>query len=219
LNLTHRDGHEFPEALVPGETYEVTVELDDMAHAFAPGHRIAVSLSSTYWPIAWPSPELATLTIHCGESWLDLPVRPPDPGDASLRPFDPPEAAPQTPCTYHPVAPGYPRRITRDLLSGRMQVDFPRWTNKKEMTDIGQIHISDGCAVFEIIDGDPLSAKTTAGYTVEIMRADVKTSHHSTGTMTCDASHFIIETTLVIRENDVEIFRRDWHERIPRDHI
>jgi uncharacterized protein len=219
LNLTHRNGHEFPETLVPGEIYDATVELDDMAHAFAAGHRIAVALSTTYWPIAWPSPELATLTVHCGESWLDLPVRPPHPGDAALRPFDPPESAPQTPSTHHPSAPGHPRRITRDLLSGRMQVDFPRWTDRKEMPDIGQIHTTDGYSTFEIIDGDPLSARTGAGYSVEIERADVKTTHRSSGTMSCDATHFIIDTTLVILENDIEIFRRDWHERIPRDHI
>ena len=76
LNLTHRDSHEFATALVPGEAYTTEVELDDIAHRFEPGHRIAVSISTTYWPIAWPSPELATLTVHLGDSVLSLPVRP-----------------------------------------------------------------------------------------------------------------------------------------------
>ena len=35
LNLTHRDGHERPEPLVPGERYTVTVRLNSIAHAFA----------------------------------------------------------------------------------------------------------------------------------------------------------------------------------------
>ena len=64
LNLTHRKSHEHPEPLVPGETTKATVEMEDTAYAFPAGHRIALSLSNSYWPIAWPSPELATLMAH-----------------------------------------------------------------------------------------------------------------------------------------------------------
>ena len=57
LNLTHRDGHEQPAPLDPGERYTIRVRLSAIAHAFQPGHRIRVALSPTYWPWAWPSPE------------------------------------------------------------------------------------------------------------------------------------------------------------------
>ncbi len=77
LNLTHRHSHEQPEPLTPGELTQATVDIDDIAHHFPAGHRIAVSLSTTYWPIAWPSPDLATLTVTLGTSHLTLPVRPP----------------------------------------------------------------------------------------------------------------------------------------------
>ncbi len=79
LNLTHRDSHEHAKPLTPGKTYKAVVDLDDIAHAFPKGHRIAVSISTVYWPIAWPSPELATLTITAGKSFLELPVRPKSP--------------------------------------------------------------------------------------------------------------------------------------------
>src|SRR5690606_37716821 len=121
LNLAHRNGHEHPRPLVPGETTEATVEMEDTAYAFPAGHRIALSLSTAYWPIAWPSPELATLTLEAGD--LTLPVRPPQPEDEALRPFDPPESAAQTPQTHHLVEGAALRRVTRDLLSGRMTVD------------------------------------------------------------------------------------------------
>jgi predicted acyl esterase len=219
LNLTHRASHEFPEALVPGETASATVEMDDIAHAFPKGHRIAVSVSTTYWPIAWPSPELATLTVSCGESTLILPVRPPRPEDAALRPFDPPEMAAPSPVTYHETAQGTPRRVTRDLLSGRMTVDFPRWTYAKDMTDIGQSHSSSGSVVFHITDGDPLSAETRTDYQSDITRGGVRHWHHSTGRMTCDATHFIIEIDVAAGEDDREIARKVWRDRIPRDHM
>lgn len=219
LNLTHRDSHEHAAALEPGQVCQAVVELDDIAHAFPAGHRIAVSLSTTYWPIAWPSPELATLTLSCGESRLVLPVRPPRPEDEHLRTFDPPVSGAQTPVTDHPAPPGHPRRVTRDLLSGRMSVDFPRWTHAREIHAIGQTHRSAGHVRYTITDGDPLSAEVTTDYSVTIERPDAVIGHVSHGRMTCDAQDFIIEMTLEITEDGAVIFRRDWHERIPRDHL
>ena len=217
LNLTHRDSHEHPTELVPGQTYEATVDLDDIAHAFPAGHRIAVSLSTTYWPIAWPSPELATLTVTCGASHLALPVRPPRPEDAALRPYGPAEEAPHTPSRTLTAETSHPRRVVHDLLSGKMTVDFPRWTYSKVMEDIAVTQTSEGSARYEIIDGDPLSACLTTEYRVGIERKDTTVGHHSTGRLTCDASHFILESTLTISERGEDIFHRSWHERIPRD--
>jgi hypothetical protein len=217
LNLTHRDGHAVPTPLVPGEIYEAEVELDDIAHAFPAGHRIAVSLSTTYYPHVWPSPELATLTVHCGASALLLPVRPPRAEDAELRPFDPPETAEPTPAIHHPPQDAGRRRITRDLLTGHLAVDFPRWTYATEMPDIGQTQISTGTCRHEIIDGDPLSAVTITDNRVELRRKDAVITHHSTGRMTCDATHFHIDMSLSISEDGKEVATRHWKETVPRD--
>ena len=39
------------------------------------GHRIRIAVSTSYWPIAWPSPEAVILTLRTGNSALYLPVR------------------------------------------------------------------------------------------------------------------------------------------------
>jgi uncharacterized protein len=217
LNLTHRDSHEHPTALIPGQTCTATVELDDTAYAFPPGHRIAVSVSTTYWPIAWPSPELATLTLDCAQCWLTLPIRPPRPEDATLRPFDPPEAAACTPFTTTSIAPAHPRRIVRELLSGRMTVDFPRWTYAITFDDIGVTTTSDGHARYEITDRDPLSAVLSTEYKVEIIRPDTTIGHHSTSRLSCDAQDFHFTAELTLTENGAQVFHRTWEETIPRD--
>ena len=220
LNLTHRNSHEFPEPLVPGASTDAVVEMDDIAHSFPPGHRIAVSISTTYWPVAWPSPELATLTLSTGNCALTLPVRLPSADDAKLRVFDPPEMAPLPPVTRDPVEQTHPRRIVRDLLSGRMAVDFPRWTYCKHMHDIGQTQRSTAFARYEIIDGDPLSATLVTEYEVEMVRPDATITHRSRGRLTCDLTHFIIEMDLTIGENGETVFERRWHERrIVRDMV
>ncbi|MBI1220025.1 MAG: CocE/NonD family hydrolase [Rhodobacteraceae bacterium] len=219
LNLTHRNSHEFPEPLTPGKLTDAVVEMEDTAYAFPPGHRIAVSLSTTYWPIAWPSPELATLTIRTGESFLTLPVRPPRAEDAALRPFDPPEHAPPTPHAYADMPGTARRQVVRDLLTGRSTVDFPRWSGVTDMPDIGHIHRGLGLSRYEITEGDPLSATTTTRFQVQIERGGTTTEHLSEGRLTCDATHFRVEMEVTGRENGQVVFTRRWDERIPRDHV
>src|SRR5690606_21767704 len=119
LNLCQRDSREAPEPLEPGRPYRVTLQLNDLAHAFAAGHRIRLALSSSYWPIAWPSPEPATLTVRTGISTLTLPARPPRPEDDALREFEPPEAAPGTPHTKLRRMP-MRRSIEIDLTTNEM---------------------------------------------------------------------------------------------------
>lgn len=219
MNLTHYQGHDCPQALTPGEPITIEVELDDIAHAFPPGHRIGLTLSTTYWPIAWPSPELATLTIDTGATKLTLPVRPSNANDANLRPFDPPESALQTPTVDHPTTAAAPRRITRDLLSGQTTIDFPRWTYDHEYPDIGIRQASDGHARYTLTEGDPLSAEISTFYNVTQTRSDAVFTHQSSSKMTCDATHFYVTAEIILTENGVEIFRRQWSEAIPRDHI
>ncbi|MFW2383556.1 MAG: CocE/NonD family hydrolase, partial [Acidimicrobiales bacterium] len=86
LNLTHRDSHESPSPMVPGEVYDIVIELDSVAHQLQPGHRLELLVSTSLWPLVWPSPDLVALTIHEGEAtWLDVPTRPPV-GDTTTTP-------------------------------------------------------------------------------------------------------------------------------------
>ena len=104
LNLTHRDGHEHPQPLEPGRRYRIALRLNDAGHRFGAGNRIRVALSTAYWPIAWPAPEKATLTVTAGASTLTLPVRPQSTDDAALRRFEEPEGASPLDATVHVLA-------------------------------------------------------------------------------------------------------------------
>jgi len=91
LNLTHRDSHAAPSPLAPGQRYRVQLKLNDCGASFPAGHRIRLALSTTYWPMIWPAPQDATVTILGGA--LDLPARPARPEDASLPPLPAAETA------------------------------------------------------------------------------------------------------------------------------
>ena len=83
LNLTHRDSHAEPSALTPGEFYPIRLKLNDCGYAFAPGHRLRLALSTAYWPLIWPAPERATLTLR-------LPGEPDPAGADRPPPTNPP---------------------------------------------------------------------------------------------------------------------------------
>jgi predicted acyl esterase len=74
FNLTHRVGHEHPEPLEPGRRYRVRVPLNDIAHAFPVGHTMRVAVSTSYWPVVWPSPEPVTVSVFPAASHLELLV-------------------------------------------------------------------------------------------------------------------------------------------------
>ncbi len=75
LNLTRRDGTDEPTPMEPGQLQRATVHLNGVAQAFPPGHRLRLSLSTSYWPLAWPPPRPTLLTVHEPPCRLVLPVR------------------------------------------------------------------------------------------------------------------------------------------------
>jgi len=77
LNLTHREGSDNPKMLQPARFYRVQVKFNDIGYSFPSSHRLRISISTSYWPLAWPAPRPVRLTIRTGTSSLGLPVRPP----------------------------------------------------------------------------------------------------------------------------------------------
>ncbi len=85
LNLTHRNSHLNPEHLIPGQDFSASIQMNEIAHRFAVGSKIRLSVTTAYWPTAWPSPlktELTLLLPACVRS--NMPVRPPQESDSDL---------------------------------------------------------------------------------------------------------------------------------------
>ena len=217
LNLTHRNSHEHVEPLVPGQRYRVRVPLETVAHAFPAGHRIAISISNAYWPVAWPSPEPATLTIVAGPSGLLLPVRPPRAADATLAPFGAPEAAAQTPHRYLMEGRDANRIVTRNFLKGTTTVQLPRDGGILHLQDIDLVCQETGDVFYEITDGDPASARCWTRFEMGRRRGDWQIRTDTTTELRCTRTHFELTATLDAYEGETRIFARNWRVRMPRD--
>src|SRR5699024_7822776 len=76
LNLNHQAGADNPQPLEPGEKFTARVRLNGLAQSFPAGHRLRVSVSSSYWPVLWPSPTEVRLTVDPKHIALMLPRLP-----------------------------------------------------------------------------------------------------------------------------------------------
>lgn len=219
LNLTHRDGHAAPRPLEPGRTCEIDVPLNDIAHAFPAGHRIRVAVSTTYWPIVWPSSSSCCLRIACGESYLHLPVRRPRDEDADLRPFEAPAMAAR-PAVKRIHHHDFSRRLAVDLVDNRFHYEL----KGSEFDDASLVHFEDidlrvGYTLdkcFEIKEDDPLTATQIMEQRATLRRGDWKVTVRMSMTQTASADAFRLKGRLEADEGDERFAERDFDVSVPR---
>jgi hypothetical protein len=216
LNLTHRNSHEYPEPLPVGVPVTVRVQLNDCAHAFPPGHRIRLALSTTYWPTLWPSPEPVTLALDTAASRLLLPHRPPSEEDAALPDFLLPEAAPPLPRTFL-EAPVLSRTASRDQLTGRASFEVRDDTGLYRIDTTGLEYRLSSLDRFTIHPDDPLSAEGEVTFEMQNGRGAWHTRAVTRTRLRATRTDFIVDATLDAWEGDERLVSRNWHETIPRN--
>ncbi|MFO1038637.1 MAG: CocE/NonD family hydrolase [Geminicoccaceae bacterium] len=217
LNLTHDAAHETVTPLVPGKRYRFTVALNDIAHRFAAGNRIRISLASALWPVVWPSPRLVTLSLHEG-SRLDLPLRAPRPEDATLRELPPPEHTPVHPVTM--LRPALPTmaRIEEDLASGVVSFVHEE--------DGGKVRYEpDGWTLgvrferrFSVHPDDPAGAMAELRAVKECGReGGLQARIETWQLMTSTKTDYRIQASITVSDGGRPMLSRTWDETIPRD--
>lgn len=215
LNLTHRESHEHPEPLELGKTYRVDIVLNDIAQAFPAGHRIRLALATSHWPIAWPSPERATLTLSTAASTLSLPIRPPSPADDRLAPFAPPEEAEPEPHEIMKLA-GRNRTIAEDPTTGEITVTVHRERASYTLPSISLSFEADAAEHYGIREDDPLATTAKARATWRLTRGDWATRTETFTRVSCTATTFEIAASMEAFENDRPVVSRTWKHSIPR---
>ena len=211
MNLTHLAGHDQVRELEPGKTYQVDVALDHIAYRLPQGDRLRVSVSTSYWPLLWPMPHAATLTVTQGT--LNLPIS--QHGENAERVFPDPDAAPawQTQ-TLRPA--NNERRRETDLKTGITRLEI--------IDDFGCVLDADHGLIIEgvarewwdIHPDDPLSARGKSHWTERRARGDWDTRTETYATMWADQTHFHISARLEAYENDRLIFEKDIADSVPR---
>ena len=216
LNLTHRESHESPSPLEPGRRYDVTVRLNAAGQRVAAGSRLRLALATASWPLLWPAPEAACLTVACGASRLELPLREAQPLDDALAPFEPAEM-PQPPAIPWQRPFGRVRRIERELGSGLARLVLEKDDGAFTIESHGMTIDQKGREVQEIVEGDPLSSRGEVSWSIAQSRGAWRVRIEATTTVTCDAESFRVNAEVAAWESDGQVFRDRLTRRIPRD--
>jgi uncharacterized protein len=216
LNLTHRRSHEAPTPIEPGEPMGIHLEMNDIAYRFPRGHRLRLSLSTSYWPLAWHPPAPVCLTIVTSRSSLTLPCRAPQPRDAELAPFGPPEAA--LPPQVTPVKPGrHTWRVVRDLATDEDTLEVVNDDGTFRIDEI-DLEITRSTQEWYTTTGqDPTSARGETRTVRGFRRGDWVVRTETRTVLTCTGEIFELRAELDAYQGETRVFSRNWNRGIPRD--
>ncbi|WP_211344733.1 CocE/NonD family hydrolase [Klugiella xanthotipulae] len=237
FNLTHRDSHEHPLSLIPGQTVSVTVPLLASAHRFEPGHRFRVSVSANYWPLAWPSPSQTSVTLDPASITLTLPTRADTDDTYEQTEFTTPTPSPRSAIRLFPEETT--RTVVRDMVAGTQDIIINSETDQHDEVDGLHYYawaqdrylITEGIATSAVAEcrrvehyrrsglpggAAPLASNTVR--TVERLADDWDVKIVTFSRMSGDASSFFLTNQVTAFEGSQEIFSRNWSATIPRDH-
>lgn len=208
LNLTHREGHQHPTPLETGRAYDVTIPLNFTAHRFPAGSRIRIALSESLWPLVWPSPEVATLSVDLVGTSLDLPVRAPPPTEAPM----PIALAPGLPAD----AKGWPTMLINES-SESIRVDEVWPVSNSTIAEIGETVSGGGPnVILTMTPRDPASciwrADQSSGYRWEGLDVAVRAEV----TVTASRADFHVEERTVATLNGATVADVKHTTTIPR---
>ena len=213
FNPAHHAGPEAPAALKPGRTYRAHIALNECAHRLRIGHRLRLAVSTSYWPVIWPAPAAAEVTLHLAQCRLILPER------RAADEIDP--AAPGRPAEF-PVQAAEPLREPVNRTERRIA---PDGTHVLEtFDDFGASRdlehgLENGSHVeqrYSIHPDDPLSARHEARWRHEFRRGDWSVRIDTESVMTSDAASFHLAREVTAWEGDTIVIARRWGENVPR---
>ncbi|KAJ4249871.1 hypothetical protein NW762_012214 [Fusarium torreyae] len=217
LNLTHRKGHEELEELEPGRFYDVTLKMDHCGQRIGTGSRIRLALSSTYFPMVWPSPETTTLTIDCAQSGIDLPVRGHNPLDSQLKPF---RSAVNGSLAMTELRPAkHTNKVEQDWDSGETTLCIDWDDGMWEVTETGWQFGWTTQTKAGIHPDDPLSAFVEQRFDRDFRRDEIVLKIKGWTRMRMTGMDMIITARVDAWEQDKAVFGQDYAFTVPRDHV
>ena len=219
LNLTHYKGHSEPERLVPGQRYQVAVQLNGMAQALPPGHRLRLAISTSYWPLAWPPPEPVCLSVFTESTRLRLPVRSTRERDeVPVRPFDDPEGATPIPVTQ--LQPGEERwTVSRDLVTYRSTLEVIKDLGMLRFDDIDLEVAKRVVERYSWSGDDTSSVRGETQSTVSFARGQWRVQTVTRTVLTSTPTDFQVHAQLDAYEDAQRVHSANWQRVIPRDHV
>jgi hypothetical protein len=215
LNLSHRNSHENPKPLKPGQYYDVTVEFNEIAQTVPKGLKLRIAISTSYWPIAWPSPEPATITIDPARSSVALPVLKSERGLKKVK-FAPVELAEAADLTISDPG-GESRQVILDIEKQRINFTIKRNDGTYRIDEIGTEISLTKLKDFAVSRDGSEPPSSMVGTTVHFRRGDWDARVETEVAMTSDKTHFHMEGQVRTFKNGEPFFEKTYRKSFKRD--
>jgi putative CocE/NonD family hydrolase len=219
MNGTHRATAREPAAIVPGEPFELDIEMHFTSWVFPKGHRIRLAINNAMWPMLWPTPEPMTTELKLGASRLTLPVVPyekrPVPEYLPPSKKDPEFAGVESLASGTTSGYGEISSVDRNPQTGTVVAKatnesgtrYP-WGTERNFETIR----------YEINDKAPADAKVTGTYRMEIELPGRKLVWDAELVFRSDRGNFHYSYYRRLTENGKPVREKTWNQTIARDY-
>ena len=211
LNLTHRTSHTDPEPVVPGDEYDVTIELDACAHRFSPDQQLRISVAGADWPNTMAPPAPVALTVHAAELVLPTWTGP--------SPYPAPTFTPGN-AESGEEPEGVLWRVDRDVLRRKVRCEVDHGsTYEVSSGDEAAEHYSGWVEV----DRRSFEQRAHSEVTFRVHWAEGEMCTYATLDLAAGSEELEVDIRLEARERHPHeersqlVAERHWHRRIPRD--
>ncbi len=209
-NLALDDQLDEPSRPHPAGPRKVRIALPSRAYRFRAGHRLRLSISSSYWPMVWPAPTASK--IHVAACGLTLPSL--VTGTVSA-PVSLP-AATKSQSWHETLSAPLIRRVSERSPDSTLHGGWHQPWLVQRFPATGTTFGYDTRWEHRIDPSDPLSADCRFDHQMRFEREDGVAEVRSTARVTCNVDEFILEGEVEAAWNGETIFRRAWNPRVPR---
>jgi putative CocE/NonD family hydrolase len=218
MNGSHRISARDPKAIVPGEPFDLDIEMHFTSWVFPKGHRIRLAVNNAMWPMLWPTPEPMTTELKLGTSRLTLPVVPygPRPAPDYLPPAKDPVFAgvesleSGTTSGYGEISSVERNPQTGDVVARATNENGTRypWGTERFHETIR----------YEVNDRKPADAKVTGTYRMDVDLPGRKLVWDAQLVFSSDRENFHYSYVRRLTENGKPVREKTWNQTIPRDY-
>ena len=218
LNLCYSESKSKPQELVAGKSYTVKISLNHTGYVVPVGHQLRLAVSTSYWPMAWPTPYTANVAILTESSRLNLPLRQESGYEEKRSSFAAPVARDAFATTQLRKFQ-QDRTVVVDPESQKHQLKIFTDNGKVRFED-NKIEMASKCwQKYAVKADDPLSANAKYDWEWEFSRGDAwRVRTLTTTQLSSDENYFYLASEVTAWEQGKKVYHRADSERFERDH-
>lgn len=217
-NLAHRVDPSSPLSIKAGRFYTIKIDLGFTAYRFKIGNKIRLSVSTSYWPMIWPSPEPVTLEVKTGVGKLRLPKS--NSKNRPLRSPAFPESGVLENTKHTKVSSGeFSNDVNWDPVEGTHEIKKVWKSGETKLNPIGTIQSSGVSETLKINADNPLAASYVIAQEIVLSRDDWDITLKSSTRVNATKQNFNVIVELDALHGSQKLFSKTWEKSIVRKYI